>query len=121
MLDERITIKLLFAFACAGIWPVPARPQASTYPTVGNVFFVPEENKDFADIIGSPDCPFINEVLAAGGVVLEQFYGNTHPSIGNYEKVFGGVIETNDDDDTPASFGSSPRTPKSIRSMLCCM
>jgi len=53
MLDERITIKLLFAFACAGIWPVPARPQASTYPTVGNVFFVPEENKDFADIIGS--------------------------------------------------------------------
>jgi len=47
------------------------------------------ENKEYAQIIGSPDAPYINR-LAKRKVLLTQEYAITHPSLPNYLALTGG-------------------------------
>jgi acid phosphatase len=53
------------------------------------------ENKDYADVIGSPFTPYITSLAAQYGLAT-NYFANTHPSIGNYFMVTTGKIVTND-------------------------
>jgi acid phosphatase len=54
------------------------------------------ENSNYTDIVGSPNAPYINGLIAQGGLAT-QYYANTHPSIGNYFVMTTGEVYTNND------------------------
>lgn len=69
---------------------------ALALPPFGHVVIIVEENYEFDQIIGNPDMPYLNSLANRFGLAT-QFYGNTHPSIGNYFMMTTGAIVTNDD------------------------
>lgn len=54
------------------------------------------ENESYNKIIGNDKMPYLNSLADKYGVA-DQFYANTHPSIGNYFMMTTGQIVTNDD------------------------
>jgi hypothetical protein len=79
-------------------------------PAYSHVLVVVEENHGYSDIIGNTtDAPYINGVLATGGVVLTNAYGEQHPSQPNYYWLFSGSNQgiTND---TPPSAPTNSST-----------
>lgn len=79
----------------AGFWALlllaglPASGQAASLvwpsglPHYDHVVIVVEENKDYSQIIGNKGAPFLNE-LAREGANFVRFFGEEHPSQGNY-------------------------------------
>lgn len=66
---------------------------------IDHVIIVMEENSDYAGIIGNSAMPYFNSLV--NSYVLESsYYGDTHPSIGNYFMLTSGQIITNDDNFT---------------------
>jgi acid phosphatase len=65
-----------------------------------HVVLVIEENHAFDQIIGSKDCPYLNQ-LAQGGVLLTRAYAITHPSEPNYLALFAGSTFQVADDACP--------------------
>ena len=63
--------------------PRPVRP-----PPVGHILLLVMENRDYQDIIGSPDAPYLNAL--AGQYALADNYGLRHPSLPNYLALLGG-------------------------------
>ncbi len=55
-----------------------------------HVVIVIEENKDFDQIIGSSNAPYINGVLRKEGATLTKMFGEEHHSQGNYFWLFSG-------------------------------
>src|SRR5438105_9706815 len=65
-------------------------------PQSGHVFLVMEENHSYSSVIGSSSMPYFNALAQQYGLAT-QYYGNTHPSIGNYFMLTTGQIITNND------------------------
>ena len=63
---------------------------AQSLPKPDHVVIVIEENKGFADVIGSAKAPYINS-LAAAGASLTAYSGLHHPSQPNYIELFSGA------------------------------
>lgn len=66
----------------------------SGLPVYDHIVIVVEENKDFEEIIGNPDAPYINNVLQVEGANFIQMYGEEHFSQGNYFWLFSGDNQT---------------------------
>ena len=62
----------------------------------GHVFILVEENRGYADVIGSASMPYLNGLAQQYGLATE-YYANTHPSLGNYFMLTTGQIVTNSD------------------------
>ena len=74
-------------------------------PKPDHVIIVIEENHGYDQVVGSPNAPYLNE-LVAGSAVFTDSHGVTHPSQGNYLAFFSGNTHgiTNDKclmDETP--------------------
>jgi hypothetical protein len=64
---------------------VDARPAASTSThNIHSVFVIPMENRNWADIKGSSEAPYINKTLLPMGAYAENFINPLHPSLPNY-------------------------------------
>ncbi len=74
----------------------PTPTPTGTVPQFGHVVLVVEENSSYAEVIGSPEMPYLNSLAAQYGLAT-QYFANTHPSIGNYFMLTTGQIVTNDD------------------------
>ncbi len=61
-------------------------------PQFDHVVIVVEENHAYTQVIGSPSAPHIN-ALAAGGALMTQSFGLTHPSQPNYVAFFSGSTQ----------------------------
>lgn len=59
-------------------------------PVYDHVVIVICENKDYEEVIGSENAPYINSVLKAEGADITQMYGEEHYSEGNYFWLFSG-------------------------------
>src|SRR6516162_8850740 len=70
------------AAADAPVWP-------AALPKYDNIVIVVEENKDYDQIIGNKNAPYIN-MLAAEGANLIRVFGEEHFSQGNYFWLFSG-------------------------------
>jgi hypothetical protein len=68
-----------------------------------HVVIVLEENQNASSVVGNSEMPYLNSLIHDYGLAT-QYYGNTHPSIGNYFMLTTGQVLTNDDNDTPSSF-----------------
>lgn len=111
---------LLAVAGCGGSAEVsPARPSAVT-PTVTSpsaisgarstviprpvhTVVVVMENHSYAEIIGNPAAPFINQ-LARGGALFTRSHAVTHPSEPNYLALFSGSTQAVPDDSCPHTF-----------------
>jgi hypothetical protein len=65
-----------------------ARPE-SKVGQLDHVFMVYLENKGVGQIVGSPNAPYINELIGKYGYA-SNYYGVTHPSDPNYYPIIGG-------------------------------
>ncbi len=65
----------------------PRRP--TQLPVYNHVVIVIEENKDYDEIIGNPNAPYINQ-LASEGANFKQMFAEEHNSEGNYFWLFSG-------------------------------
>jgi len=63
------------------------------------------ENHSYADIVGDPAAPFINE-LARRGALFTRSYAITHPSEPNYLALFSGSTQGVADDGCPYRFSA---------------
>jgi hypothetical protein len=78
-------------------------PVANGVPRPDHVVIVIEENHSFSQIIGSPDAPYINS-LVAQGALFTQSYAITRPSQPNYLDLFSGFNQGVTDDSCPHYF-----------------
>jgi hypothetical protein len=63
-----------------------------------HIFVIVAENKNYEQIIGSEDAPRLNKLAKEYGLAT-NFYGEVHPSEGNYVAILGGdTFGINDDD-----------------------
>jgi len=62
------------------------------------IFTIVLENHDYEEIVGSPNAPYLNSLIAQGGLAT-QYKDTIHPSLGNYlhmisgENQYPGVID----------------------------
>ena len=75
-----IAALLLMVFSSAAVAQVPRSR---------HVYIVAEENRSYEDIVGSPNMPYLNSLLARGALAT-QFYANQHGSLENYFWVTAG-------------------------------
>jgi acid phosphatase len=79
--------------AVGGDPPARAPGQPISWPTglpvYDHVVIVVEENKNYDQVVGSPDAPFINR-LREEGANFTQIFGEEHHSQGNYFWLFSG-------------------------------
>jgi hypothetical protein len=71
-----------------------------------HVLVVIEENRGFADVIGTPTAPYIN-ALAAQGALFDHSFALTHPSQPNYLALFSGSTQGVTDDSCPHTFSDA--------------
>jgi acid phosphatase len=71
-------------------------------PRSNHVYIVAEENRSYEHIVGSASMPYLNSLLAKGGLAT-QFYANQHGSLENYLIVTSGQKLT-DNNSTLAVF-----------------
>lgn len=85
--------------------PRPSRAStgATGVPRFAHIVVVVEENKPYGELVGSPAAPFLT-ALAAGGALLTQSYGITHPSEPNYLALFSGSTQGLTGDSCPHRF-----------------
>jgi phosphatidylinositol-3-phosphatase len=62
-------------------------------PRSKHVYIVAEENRSYEHIVGSPNMPYLNSLLARGATAT-QFYSNMHGSLENYLIVTSGQYLT---------------------------
>ncbi len=72
---------------------------------------VVEENKDYEEIIGNSNAPYINNVLKKEGANFVQMYGEEHFSQGNYFWMFSGNNQTIGFTDQGSSEQNNPNYP----------
>lgn len=63
-------------------------------PVYDHIVIVVEENKDYDEIIGSANAPYINDVLKVEGANFTRAFGEEHFSQGNYFWFFSGDSQT---------------------------
>lgn len=71
--------------------PAPDAPEpiASTPPSLDHFFLLYMENKGYSDILGSPNAPFVNQLINDYGFA-DNYYALTHGSLPNYYPQIGG-------------------------------
>src|SRR5215831_850563 len=84
------TIAGKISVALALIFGVSAFAQV---PRSNHVYIVAEENRSYEHIVGSASMPYLNSLLAKGGLAT-QFYSNEHGSLENYLIVTSGQYLT---------------------------
>jgi phosphatidylinositol-3-phosphatase len=77
-----------------------------------HVFIVLLENHNYSSVIGNSVMPYLNS-LATTYAYAQQYYANTHPSIGNYFMLTAGQIITNND-----GFGGTVKADNIVRHLV---
>jgi phosphatidylinositol-3-phosphatase len=67
-----------------------------------HVVWIVMENHSYAQIVGSTDAPYINQLAREGGLAT-NFYAESHPSLPNYIAMTSGSTQGIADDDPPAA------------------
>lgn len=97
MLTILITLLASFVVGCGSSTSVSgALNPGGSVPQFSHVVVVVEENAGYSDVIGSGAMPYLNS-LANQYSLATNYFGNTHPSIGNYFMMTTGTMVTNDD------------------------
>ncbi len=72
----------------------------SSNSRINHVVVVVEENHSYSEVIGNSSAPYMNNLASTYGLAT-QYYGVTHPSIGNYFMLTTGQIITDNETSPP--------------------
>lgn len=97
-----------FAKLCLLLPALALLGASPTLPRVDHVVIVVEENRSLSQIVGSPEAPYINSLIARGAL-FTNMHAVTHPSQPNYFAMFAGLTDSNRDGCPPA--GVNPNAP----------
>jgi len=76
----------------------PTPPPNPTLPNYNHIVMVVLENKDFSELVGNSQAPYINGTLIGGGRLLTNYFAVSHPSEPNYDALyFGSTFGVTDD------------------------
>jgi hypothetical protein len=70
--------------------PPSGGSSGTTPPSKGTIFTIVMENHDYAEIVGSPDAPYINSLIAQHGLATNYMDSGVHPSLPNYLTMISG-------------------------------
>jgi hypothetical protein len=92
-----------FVAACSG---GPPQPPVLTAPPVRHVFTIILENQAYDNTFGTVmPVPYLSKTVAAQGALLENYYGTSHFSEGNYLSLISGQAVTLASQDDCSNFG----------------
>jgi len=95
--------------SAADIAATTVPPWPAGLPVYDHVVIVFEENKDYDEIIGNSNAPYLNLTLRAEGATLTRMFGEEHHSQGNYFWLFSGSNQNvGFDDQVPTSQITAP-------------
>jgi hypothetical protein len=97
-----LALSLLVA-ACSGGTTAPSAPTVLTMPQIKHVFTIILENQSYSNTFGTTmPVPYLTQTVAAQGATLQNYYGTSHFSLGNYISLVSGqaVTTANQDDCT---------------------
>lgn len=109
---------LVFTTACGGgggsssVNNPPTPGASSSSGQRDRIIVVVMENQNYSSVMGSAVAPYMTGLAQRGGS-LENFFANTHPSIGNYFMMTTGQIVTND-----SSFNNVVTADNLVRRMV---
>lgn len=83
---------LVATYGAADSRAAEPRASAAALPSYDHVVVVVFENKQYGEIIGSANAPYINQ-LANAGASLTGMKALTHPSQPNYFNLFSGTTQ----------------------------
>lgn len=96
------SVAAVCAAACAaGAQSVKAA--APGVPHAKAVTIVIFENRDFSDIVGAKDAPYLNATLVPQAAVMVNSHATGHPSQPNYVELFSGSVQSVTGDECPDS------------------
>ena len=72
--------------------PATLTPPATASPIFSRVYVIVMENKEYGEIVGSANAPYINSLIAQYGLAT-NYTGVTHPSEPNYLALFSGSTQ----------------------------
>jgi hypothetical protein len=78
-----------FTVGDSSLTPPPLAAPTSDVGQLDHVFLIYLENKGVDDIVGSPNAPYINDLIDHNGYA-DNYYALGHPSDPNYIRVVGG-------------------------------
>lgn len=78
-----------FTVGDPNLTPTPLTPPTSDVGHLDHVFVIYMENKGAADIVGSPNAPYMNSLINTYGYD-DNYYALGHPSDPNYFRILGG-------------------------------
>jgi hypothetical protein len=61
----------------------PPAPAPAALPAFSHIFVIVMENREYGAIIGRPDAPYVNSLVARYGLAT-NYYAASHPSLPNY-------------------------------------
>ncbi|ANJ74992.1 alkaline phosphatase family protein [Ralstonia insidiosa] len=77
--------------------PTPAAPAPKTIQSIKHVFVITLENQNYATTFAANSkAPYLSQTLVSQGAHLQQYYGTTHVSLGNYVAMLSGQAVTPD-------------------------
>jgi acid phosphatase len=93
---------VLSIFCAAGSAAQAAKPAAAA-PHAKAVTIVIFENRDFSNIVGSKDAPYLNASLVPQAAVMTDSHATAHPSEPNYVELFSGGVQGVTGDECPVT------------------
>lgn len=78
-----------------------AKASATVAPHAKAVTIVIFENRDFSNIVGSKDAPYLNATLVPQAAVMTNSHATAHPSQPNYLELFSGNVQGVTGDECP--------------------
>ena len=93
----------LIVAACSGGAATPTPPPVLTTAPIKHVFTIILENQAYNNTFGTAmPVPYLSQTVAAQGALLQNYYGTSHFSLGNYISLVSGqaVTTANQDDCT---------------------
>jgi hypothetical protein len=91
--EKMNTKKLLAATVAAALCGAASaeRHEVPAVPELDHVFVIMMENHGYGQVVGNPNEPYLNGLIASGKVsYATNYYGVGHPSLTNYLEVVGG-------------------------------
>ncbi len=85
---------------CAAAAPAPAGTPVApggSVPSLGHVYLLVLENRDFTSIVGSPSAPYLNSLMSEYGLAT-NYHAVAHPSQPNYFALVSGSTQEVTDD-----------------------
>jgi phosphatidylinositol-3-phosphatase len=94
-------LSLTMTIGCGTSTSNSTGPGPGNNSRINHVVVVVLENHSFSEVIGNSAVPYLNNLASTYGLAT-QYYGDTHPSIGNYFMLTTGQIITNSEVTPPA-------------------